>query len=91
MMHQDLAEKNLSASTAIFQGLRFPKQNQRLNQTSDHSRICNRRRVVTAKAISMPLIRQVSLVVLPAVCLTLINARLPPKLQISCKVFLSLL
>ena len=84
MMYQDLVERSLLASTAISQDQHYPKLNQLLNQTSDHSKICNSH-LVTEKAILMPLINQASMVVLQAVCLNSTNVQHQPRLQIYCK------
>jgi hypothetical protein len=67
MMHLGQEEKNLSVSTAISQDRHYHKLNRLLNQTSDHSKTCNRR-LVTVKAILMLLIKLASMEVPLAAC-----------------------
>ena len=89
MMHQDQVEKNLSVSTAISQDRHYHKLNRLLNQTSDHSKTCNRH-LVTEKGISMLHIKRANMEVLLAVCLNLTIGQLRPRLQIFCKDFYSI-
>jgi hypothetical protein len=67
MMHQDQEEKNLSVSIVISPDPHYHKLNRLLNQTSDHSKTCNRR-LVTVKGILMLLIKLANMEVLLAVC-----------------------
>lgn len=89
MMHQDQVGKNLSVSTAISQDRHYHKLNRLLNQTSDHSKTCNRH-LVTEKGISMLHIKRANMEVLLAVCLNLTIGQLLPRLQIFCKDFYSI-